>query len=400
MHLRARWQDWRRRLRQADEAEARPPLWSLFYLLFLFINWNGRPLPDWLPATLLSVGFFLPAYFLPTGGTRRAVLARAALIALLGAVLVPVNTGANTYLIYAAAVLPRAGLPLPRAMAAVAGGMVLFAIELMLLGWPGRFILLEVVITSVVATAICAANHYEREKHLRQAELALSHEEVRRLAALAERERIGRDLHDLLGHTLSLITLKAGLAARLSSRDPAAAQREIGDVERIARDALAQVRRAVSGIRTAALDAEAAAARVLLESAGLRFTYEACPMPLAPAAETVLALTLREAAMNAQRHAGARHVQAAVGVAAGEVRLQIEDDGNGRPIVPGNGLAGMRERLQGCGGALSIDAVRGRGTRLVACLPQAVATTGVVGDEARPPPQPAAALWNYQEPLP
>jgi two-component system sensor histidine kinase DesK len=393
MDVRARWQDWRRRLRQADDAaEARPPLWSLFYLLFLFINWNGRPLLDWLPATLLSVGFFLPTYFLPTGGRCRAVLARAALIALLGALLVPVNTGANTYLIYAAAVLPRAGLPLPRAMALVGAGIGLFALELVLLGWAGRFILMEVVITAVVATAICAANHFEREKYLRQAELALSHEEVRRLAALAERERIGRDLHDLLGHTLSLITLKAGLAARLSARDPAAAQREIGDVERIARDALAQVRRAVSGIRTAGLDAEAAAARLLLESAGMQFTYEACRIALAPAAETVLALTLREAAMNAQRHAGASHVRAAVTAAAGEVRLEIEDDGHGRAIVPGNGLAGMRERLQACGGALSIDPVRDRGTRVVACLPQAAATAGAGGDDARPPTQHVAAF--------
>jgi two-component system sensor histidine kinase DesK len=393
MDVRARWQDWRRRLREADDAEARQPLWSLFYLLFLFINWNGRPLLDWLPATLLSVGFFLPAYFVPTGGGRLAVLARTVAIALLGALLVPVNTGANTYLIYAAAVLPRAGLPLRRAMALVGAGIGLFAVELVMLGWPGRFILMELVITSVVATAICAANHYEREKHLRQAELALSHEEVRRLAALAERERIGRDLHDLLGHTLSLITLKAGLAARLSTRDPAAAQREIGDVERIARDALAQVRRAVSGIRTAGLHAEAAAARLLLESAGMQFAYQASPIPLAPAAETVLALTLREAAMNAQRHSGARHVRAAVTVAAGEVRLEIGDDGHGGPIVPGNGLAGMRERLQACGGGLFIDPVPGRGTLLVACIPPPAATATVMGaggGDVRPQAQHAA----------
>jgi len=77
---------------------------------------------------------------------------------------------------------------------------------------------------------VCAANTAHREKRLRQSELKLSHDEIRRLAALAERERIGRDLHDLLGHTLSLITLKSELAVRLFDRDPLASRREIVDV--------------------------------------------------------------------------------------------------------------------------------------------------------------------------
>ncbi|MEE7546994.1 sensor histidine kinase, partial [Xanthomonas sp. Kuri4-1] len=76
--------------------------------------------------------------------------------------------------------------------------------------------------------------------------LRLSQDEVRRLAATAERERIGRDLHDLLGHTLSLVALKSDLAGRLLERDPAAARREIDEVSRVSREALAQVRRAVS----------------------------------------------------------------------------------------------------------------------------------------------------------
>ena len=130
-------------------------------------------------------------------------------------------------------------------------------------------------VTLIVSVAVCAANTAHREKRLRQSELKLSHDEIRRLAALAERERIGRDLHDLLGHTLSLITLKSELAVRLFDRDPLAARREIVDVERVARDALGQVRRAVTGIRAAGIAAELASAHLLLESGGVSLEYEA-----------------------------------------------------------------------------------------------------------------------------
>ena len=107
-------------------------------------------------------------------------------------------------------------------------------------------------------TAIGCAT-WRRLNEKKDADLRLSHEEVRRLAATAERERIGRDLHDLLGHTLSLIALKSELAGKLLARDPVAARREIADVERITREALAQVRSAVSGMRAAGWSANRSA---------------------------------------------------------------------------------------------------------------------------------------------
>src|SRR5690606_25498793 len=128
------------------------------------------------------------------------------------------------------------------------------------------------------------------------------------LAGLAERERSGRDLHDLLGHTLSLVALKSDLAARLVERDPAAARSEIDAVSRIARDALAQVRSAVSGIRSAGIAAELASAKLLLECDGvtLRHDWDEGGLAgggLSPAIENALALVVREAATNVQRHA-------------------------------------------------------------------------------------------------
>jgi two-component system sensor histidine kinase DesK len=345
------------------------PFWSLLYLGFLFMNWSNAQLSIWLPATLASIAIFLPLYFSALWRSGRGVLIHAAAIAALGFALTPFNTSANTYLIYAGAILPASGISLRASMATIFTGLALYAIELaVVLQWPPRFVFITIAIAAIVSTAIGAVNHFQREKRLRQAELKLSHDEVRRLGALAERERIGRDLHDLLGHTLSLITLKSELAMKLFDRDPLAARREIVDVERVARDALGQVRRAVSGIRTAGLAAELASARLLLESGDIRLEYDLGDAVLPPEIETVFALTVREAVTNAQRHARAGRVRIHVVVESGEARLVVADDGNGGVVIPGNGLAGMRERLQMLGGRLEIESARGKGTRLVAVL--------------------------------
>jgi two-component system sensor histidine kinase DesK len=189
------------------------------------------------------------------------------------------------------------------------------------------------------------------------------------LAALAERERIGRDLHDLLGHTLSLVALKSDLAGKLMTRDPRAAKREIDDVSRVARDALSQVRRAVSGIRAAGLAAELASAKLLMESDGVAFTYRADPSPIPPELETVLALAVREAVTNIQRHARAGKAEVSVHFTSRQVILRVVDDGRGSAVVPGNGLTGMRERLETLGGGLRIDSAPNRGTTLEVQLP-------------------------------
>jgi len=359
------------------------PFWNLLYLGFLFFNWNASSLSNWLPPTLFSMAIFLPVYFRAYGQPGRRMLLHVAVIAALGFALLPLNSSANTYLIYAGAILPFSGLAPRRMAGVVAAGMALYCAELALvLRWPPQYVLMASALTTLIVTSICAANHFQREKRLRQAELKLSHDEVRRLAALAERERIGRDLHDLLGHTLSLITLKSELAARLFDRDPLAARREIADVERVARDALGQVRRAVSGIRTAGLAAELASARLLLESGGVRLDYRLAADALPAELETVLALVVREAVTNIQRHANAVQAHVELAVSQGEALLRIEDNGRGGLIEPGNGLSGMRERLRALGGRLEIRSARGRGTILVAALPLSV-QAATAGDLAK-----------------
>lgn len=321
--------------------------------------------PDWFWPTWISLAVFLVLYFRTFHRrVHESALWYALAIALLGYVVTPFNSGAQTYIVYAVAFF--AFVPdLRFAVRLMAVTVIAFAVEWWLLGFPWIYSTTALVVGPVIG----GMNLVYRRNQQRNAELKLSHDEVRRLAALAERERIGRDLHDLLGHTLSLITLKSELANKLFERDPGAAKREMVDVERVARDALAQVRRAVTGIRAAGLAAEMASARLLLESNGVRLSYDFADVPLPVEIETVLAMTVREAATNIQRHAGARSARVTLEAQDGRLVLRIEDDGRGGAIVPGNGLSGMRERLAGIGADLRVDSGRGRGTVLVASLP-------------------------------
>ncbi|HST43848.1 MAG TPA: histidine kinase, partial [Luteimonas sp.] len=327
------------------------PLAILAYLGFLFVpfllgpaataagGWGEVAIgnPTWLQtrdgrlaATLASVVVFLPLYFMAY--RARGVGAVAAMLGVfaIGCALLPLNPFANTYLIYAtgfAASLPNA---LWRRTGWFMAMATVFVAEALWL-WPrqGPFI---VGITLLIAASVFVANHFQAESAKRAGALALSHDEVRRLAALAERERIGRDLHDLLGHTLSLVALKSDLAARLLGRDPGAAQREIAEVSAVARDALAQVRSAVTGIRAAGMAAELASARLLLACDGVSLDYvyderSGSGAALPPRVETALALTVREAVTNIQRHARARHARVGLASEAGVVVLRVEDDG-------------------------------------------------------------------------
>jgi two-component system sensor histidine kinase DesK len=201
----------------------------------------------------------------------------------------------------------------------------------------------------------------------------MAHEEIEALAAVAERERIARDLHDVLGHTLSVIVLKAELAGRLLARgeDTSRAAQEIADVERTARSALAEVRETIGGYRARGLPAEMDAARNALTAAGVRFEVEGAPAAgtLRPAEETVLALALREAVTNVVRHAQAQTCRLRFTVQNGRHSLAIEDDGQHTALQEGNGLRGMRERVESLGGTVQLE--REHGTRLLIELPVA-----------------------------
>ena len=348
------------------------PVLLLGYLLFLFMpvlvpsggDWGGRL--QWrLWPTLASIVVFLPMYFLAYRGSAMTRVLCTFGIAALGYGLMASNAFSNTYIIYAAAFVALLPGALWTRLLALAG---LLGAYYALSSWLA-FPVFVPVLTAIISVAVFTGNYFQSETVRKRAELKLSHEEVRRLAALAERERIGRDLHDLLGHTLSLVALKSDLAGRLIERDPQAARNEIVEVSRVARDALAQVRRAVTGIRAAGLAAELASAKLLLESDGVTLRYDAHEVVVPPDLETVLALALREAVTNIQRHARATLAEVSLTSTGDHVQLRIRDNGVGSAAVPGNGLSGMRERVESRGGRLRIDSTLRQGTCVEITLP-------------------------------
>lgn len=208
------------------------------------------------------------------------------------------------------------------------------------------------------------------------AELVEAREELARNAVAEERMRFARDLHDLLGHSLSLIALKSELAGRLAERDPARARQEMADVEDAARRALAEVRDAVSGYRQVSLAQALAEARSALSAAGIALRAPSSAEPLPAAVDAVLGWVVREATTNVLRHSGARSVSVDV-VHGNDVVLTVTDDGRGGTAPRGAGLAGLAERVEALGGRLEAGPAGGRGFRLTAVVPAHVPAEAV-----------------------
>lgn len=331
-----------------------PYLW-LFWLISFAFKWFFVPLePVEIALALLTLLPFLWLYFDGYWHAGPRVFVNIAGILVIALVWTPFNGGAITFFIYAAAFIGRAARP-PRAYACLAGIVALVAAEWLVLDLSNFVLLFGGAITVVIGTATIHSDELDRQ----DAALQLSQAEVRRLAAVAERERIGRDLHDLLGHTLSLITIKAELAAKLAARGDGRAEQEIREVERISRGALKEIREAVSGFRRADLDAELASARLACQASEIQFTVERPPLDIPPDQEAVLAMCLREAITNVVRHAGACRCRASLVRDGGWACLTVEDDGRGGAIREGAGLAGMRDRVRQAGGEMKIEAARG-----------------------------------------
>lgn len=340
----------------------------------------------WALITLVSYPTFVLLFAKAMLTSRRAAPRYALALAFMSIVLAPWYPSGVAYFIYGCVSYSLASATrfVPLLVRLLLVNAIFLAVT-KLAGYPWQVMVSVPCMSIMIATV----TYVERLAHEKDAALKLSQEEVRRLAATAERERIGRDLHDLLGHTLSLITLKLELSRKLFDRDTEAAKREVAEAERVARHALAEVRSAVTGIRATDLAAELASARLLLESSGVHLDYAAPPAALPIEIERALSLVLREAATNIARHAQASCARVELERDANTLRLRVSDDGRGGVASDGNGLCGMRERVRALGGLMSIDSPRGRGTVLLITvpLPQPRLIASVAGEaSARPLP--------------
>ncbi|MEV0829422.1 sensor histidine kinase [Nonomuraea rubra] len=258
-----------------------------------------------------------------------------------------------------------------RALPAAAGGTVVaLTLALPLLGRPLAEYWWMPLQTVVFTAAIRAFLRLESANRA----LSEANVKVERLAVDNERLRFARDMHDLLGHSLAVMTVKSQLAGRLAVADPERARAEMEEVEELSRQALSEVREAIAGYRELSLPEELEGARRALGTAGVRLEVAAGPLPAD--VEPVLAWVIREAATNVVRHSAARRCHIRLGVEGGEAYAEVRDDGRGPASGAvasggGNGLRGLAERVHVAGGTLDGGPAEGGGFLLSARLPLA-----------------------------
>lgn len=365
-------------LRRTDQAEcaadaARLPnhrhrrwfdlVWIVYSAFFFIEPFERHNRNHWIQFGVvyaIFVGLYLGIIY---ARSRRMAYASLAGLGLLALLYYPSNVSASGMFIYVVAFAPFITESLTVCISifvAVSFSLMGEGFYLHLSPWAWGFPLF-------LALAVGAANVIAAQRMRANQRLHLAHEEITHLAKMAERERIARDLHDVLGHTLSVVVLKSELAGKLLSQNPERARKEIAEVEQIARTALGEVREAIRGYRTEGLAAELEHARATLDAAGVSLTCSPAPKGLRPAEETVLALIVREAVTNIVRHAQASRCSINVEKDEARTKLTIEDDGRGSIRQEGNGLRGMRERAEALGGSVDINSERG--TRIVISFP-------------------------------
>ncbi|MFE2376974.1 sensor histidine kinase [Streptomyces sp. NPDC059398] len=364
---------------------ARKMLWIGIWLVFLATPLNalldgrysaaGQAL-GW-TGLMLFVGLYLVMVFRHTGRSRRPDSVNSTLAAVLGLIAVGLNLALGSpwlVLFVYVAVNCGAVLPLRRAAWGILGATALLCLLALRTGdleQQAGPLLVPTLLGGFAMTGV-------RQLIRTTVELKEARATVAQLAANEERLRMARDLHDLLGHSLSLITLKSELAGRMLPDHPGQAAGQVADIEQVSRQALTDVREAVTGYRRPTLPGELAGARTALAAAGITADVPA-EVPedfrageLDEDREAALAWALREGITNVVRHSAARHCTVTLGsrqtLDGRRVELVVRDDGRNATAGPhGNGLTGLAERLAKAGGTLDTQA--GPGFTLTARVP-------------------------------
>jgi two-component system sensor histidine kinase DesK len=351
-------------------------LFAGVWLLFLvqpFLDLVGGSPPAWqlVLGVLLLVAFvvvYLAGVGQPfrQGRDGRGWVYPALLLAIALALLPLCGESALSTLVFVA-VAAQATLPLLQAVVASLGVTALSVVLTERVpGWSDQ----ASIAISILAASMAMFGVVRMAERNRA--LLAAQEEQARLVVLEERERMARDLHDILGHSLTVIAKKAELARRLTSLDPERAAAEIAEVERLSREALRDVRATVTGSRQVTLAGELASATNALASARIRADLPADLPSLPPDLDRLFGFALREAVTNVLRHSGAQTCT----VTVTPYSLEVVDDGRGRPrrangaaghgsdAGAGNGLAGLRERVAAVGGRLLTESPADGGFRL------------------------------------
>jgi two-component system sensor histidine kinase DesK len=354
---------------------------SLLYTCFFFIEpYYRHSVTHWLWFGAFYV-LFLALYFAIARTEGRTQKALVAAMFVLGYIYFPFNESASGAFVYPAVIMAfmvrRTSTYIVVVLSAVAGIMLeTWLFHDFTIGghhfdvawWSGG---MGAFFCVVVGFSNLAYSRQQQASFM----LQRANDEIEHLAQVAERERIARDLHDLLGHTLTVIAIKSELANRLLERDPARAKQEMLDVEQTARKALADVREAVAGYRSEGLNAEISRARRTLLSAEVTLNTSIANTELTAGEANVLCLCLREAVTNIVRHAHATTCDVQLVCTDTGLCLSIDDNGTGCSGSEGNGLRGMRERIASMQGKLRVISAPDGGTHLTVTLPSSSCAT-------------------------
>ncbi len=332
--------------------------WRYFHLIFLafyFPEWLWRPpgIAD-LIAAALAIAVFVPIFFSAFEQHSPRFTLHIVAYELIAFAASPFSGLHGVFHVYACV---QAGFQRPR-RTAIRGILLLTLVyaAFILIVQPSLqdlvnagFALVSGVIVGIAC--ISQAETLERERVLKRARVL-----ERQRAALAERERIAHDLHDLLGHTLTMVAVKSELAAKLMDKAPEQAKREVGEVAGAARGALKEIRAAVYDMTVTTVEAEIELARRALDAAGVDLSVDDEIPPLSPPLGKALGLIIREAVTNIVRHSKADRARIRIAADGDELHLTVSDNGIGRDddAAQGAGLAGVRKRIAALGGQLLI----------------------------------------------
>ncbi|VAW48275.1 integral membrane sensor signal transduction histidine kinase [hydrothermal vent metagenome] len=327
-------------------------IWLVYLAIFFTSLYYYHPIKYSLFYAVLGTFLFLVVYFNGYNTSANKIKWNILAILIIGSFMTALTPGASIFFVYAAAFCCRLGNTKKAVI-----GLIIVSIWIVSLVLVFKFSVYFYIPALLYSLIIGAVNIYQYTIQQKDIELLLSQNEVKHLAKISERERIARDLHDLIGHTFSVITLKAELAGKLIDSDNKKAKNEILEVETISREALKQIREVVTGYRSSDLNTELAHAKHLLESHNIHFTYEFKNFEMKDSINKELAIILKELITNVLKHAKAQRVSTQISLENNSANMKVEDDGIGLNSNYNNGfgLKGIKERVKKLSGSFTIQ---------------------------------------------
>lgn len=331
------------------------PVFYLVYLIFYFAPWLFRA-PSWIDVivALIVVAAFVPAHFWAFRTIGRYRLVAVVIMEVFAIISAPFHLSFGVFHIYAAA---QAGLQSTLKKSAIT--LALCSLVFVACGYYFDRSWIEMGFVVVMSMFVWVTCMTEFEKDRRKSVLVRERELDKQQASLMERERIAADLHDLLGHTLTMVALKSEIAGKLMELDPVRAKQEILEINQESRSALKNVRAAVSGITSTTLKKEIENAEIALQAAKVSFLVDGEVPYLSIKNDKAASLAIREAVTNVIRHSDATAVKLSFSQDNSNLTLTFEDNGSNVSGVEGSGLTGLKRRIENIGGEAIINMLDG-----------------------------------------